>query len=370
MPPPGVYQDEDSEGASDRLVDFSSDDEMDVEQGKPHKHPNGNGVASNDGYASATSGTLTPGDWSPTAIRGAALGTDPSPDGNLNPTFSGQHEDPDAVSFRRHYSEPYQDEDTPGWWQRFKAALRRQWNQLVSSIASAGQKTFSSLPTPFRRFLSTAKRYVLKVWNKFLDVMNPPLWAMLSAIIVASVPYLQHLFYTPGTFINNSVSHAIGQSGGVAVPLILFVLGGNLARNTLPKANEPGGEEEDPKEERNVLIAALVSRMLLPTIIMAPLLALTAKYVPVSILEDPIFVIVCFLLTGAPSALQLAQICQVNGVYMGAMSRLLFQSYVVWYVCKITVKLWKALLTLHHRILPSTLILVMLALETVEWATV
>ena len=65
---------------------------------------------------------------------------------------------------------------------------------------------------------------------------------------------------------------------------------------------------------------------------MAPMLALLAKYVPISILDDPIFVIVCFLLTGAPSALQLAQICQINNVYVGAMSKLLFQSYVVWYV--------------------------------------
>ena len=72
--------------------------------------------------------------------------------------------------------------------------------------------------------------------------------------------------------------------------------------------------------------------MLIPTILMAPLLALTAKYIPVSIVDDKIFVIVCFLLTGAPTALQLAQICQVNNVYMGVMSKILFQSYVVWYV--------------------------------------
>ena len=70
--------------------------------------------------------------------------------------------------------------------------------------------------------------------------------------------------------------------------------------------------------------------MLLPTLIMAPVLALFAKYVPVSILDDPIFVIVCFLLTGAPSALQLAQICQINNVYEGVMGRILFQSYVIW----------------------------------------
>jgi predicted permease len=85
-----------------------------------------------------------------------------------------------------------------------------------------------------------------------------------------------------------------------------------------------------PKEEKKLIIASLVARMLLPTLIMAPLLALLAKHVPISILGDPIFIIVCFLLTGAPSALQLAQICQINNVYVSAMSKLLFQSYVVW----------------------------------------
>ncbi len=160
--------------------------------------------------------------------------------------------------------------------------------------------------------------------------MNPPLWAMLAAIIVASVPSLQRLFFSEGTFVQNSVSSAIRQMGGVAVPLILVVLGANLERSTQPK--DPNHSDEDDKEETKLLIASLISRMLLPIIIMAPLLALAAKYVPVSILDDPIFVIVCFLLTGAPSALQLAQICQINGVYLGAMSRLLFQSYVVWLV--------------------------------------
>jgi choline kinase len=138
------------------------------------------------------------------------------------------------------------------------------------------------------------------------------------------------LFFDPGTFISNSVTRAIGQSANVAVPLILVVLGSNLARNTLPK--EDPFSSEDPKEEKKLLIAALVSRMLIPTIIMAPILAVTAKFIPISILDDPIFVIVCFLLTGAPSALQLSQICQLNNVYLGAMSKLLFQSYVIWYV--------------------------------------
>jgi hypothetical protein len=161
--------------------------------------------------------------------------------------------------------------------------------------------------------------------------MNPPLWAMLIAVVIASIPRLQQLFFEEGSFIANSVTRAIGQSGGVAVPLILVVLGANLARNTLPKEAHDENSEENQIGTK-LLVASLISRMLLPTIVMAPMLALAAKYVPVSILDDPIFVIVCFLLTGAPSALQLAQICQINGVYEGVMSKLLFQSYVIWYV--------------------------------------
>jgi hypothetical protein len=101
---------------------------------------------------------------------------------------------------------------------------------------------------------------------------------------------------------------------------------------------------------------------------MAPMLALAAKYVPVSILDDPIFVIVCFLLTGAPSALQLAQICQINGVYEGVMSKLLFQSYVIWYAPPHNHSPYSLFANKIPRILPSTLILVMCALEVVEWA--
>lgn len=151
---------------------------------------------------------------------------------------------------------------------------------------------------------------------------------MLVSIVVASMPSLQQLFFAKGTFINNSVTRAINQNSQVAVPLILVVLGANLARNTLPE--EALSDLDDPREERKLIVASLVARMLLPTIIMAPVLALLAKYVPISILDDPIFIIVCFLLTGAPSALQLAQICQLNNVYVSAMSNLLFQSYVIW----------------------------------------
>lgn len=247
---------------------------------------------------------------------------------------------------------------------RAKLAAKRGSHQVSVTVSAFLRSALESLPESVQRVMFSVyaglRRFFLGAW----EFMNPPLWAMLAAIVVASVPSLQQLFFCEGTFVRNSVTRAISQSGGVAVPLILVVLGANLARNTLPE--DPHHSVEDDKIERKLLIASIVSRMLLPIIVMAPLLALTAKYVPVSILDDPIFVIVCFLLTGAPSALQLAQICQINGVYMGAMSRLLFQSYVVWYVFE---SIRQRVFQLNgDRILPSTLILVMCALEVVEWA--
>jgi len=248
-------------------------------------------------------------------------------------------------------AKPYKASDIPkgikGWPKRTSNAVRRLSQKIHGAFARAGKRTFDGLPKWLQQTLSKMYSMTARFLGGLWAFMNPPLWAMLVAIIVASVPSLQHLFFSPGSFVSNSVTRAVNQSGQVAVPLILVVLGANLARNTLPK--EDPHSIEDPKVERNLVIASLVSRMLIPTLLMAPMLALTAKYVPVSILDDPIFIIVCFLLSGAPTALQLAQICQINNVYMGAMSRILFQSYVVW-------------------ILPSTLLLVMLALETVEWA--
>ncbi|KAL4873845.1 hypothetical protein BDV12DRAFT_54051 [Aspergillus spectabilis] len=230
---------------------------------------------------------------------------------------------------------------------RFKASITRLRARIANGWVKGTNALYIRLPPSLQKVLSKISNIAQRFLNGVWDFMNPPLWAMLVAIIVASVPALQRLFFDDGTFIRNSVTRAISQNGQVAVPLILVVLGANLERNTIPQ--EALEDIEDLGEEKKLIIASLLARMLLPTLIMAPFLALLAKYIPVSIVDDPIFIIVCFLLTGAPSALQLAQICQINNVYVGAMSKLLFQSYVVW-------------------ILPSTLVLVMCALEVVEWA--
>ncbi|KAK7985628.1 membrane transporter [Apiospora saccharicola] len=258
-----------------------------------------------------------------------------------------QSED-DMMSFprMREADEPETPTGVRGFFVRSKLAVSNRVSSVRHGIARGSRSIFLRLPKPLQSLLTGLGNVSSRFYHFLWEFMNPPLWAMLIAIIVASVPDLQRLFFEEGSFVKNSVTSAVKSSAGVAVPLILVVLGANLARNTQRHDTKDSEEEEIGTR---LLVASLISRMLLPTLIMAPILALIAKYVPVSILDDPIFIIVCFLLTGAPSALQLAQICQINEVYEGVMGKILFQSYVVW-------------------ILPSTLMLVMLALETVEWA--
>jgi len=246
----------------------------------------------------------------------------------------------------RSIDEPEIPSGIKGVWTRAGLGCRKAKTSASNCITKTRNRAFDALPSPLQTAVIKIEHVAAKVLNFFWEFMNPPLWAMLFAVIVASVPELQDLFFEDEGFVKTSITSAISSSAGVAVPLILVVLGANLARNTQKR------DDADPEEKEigtKLLVASLICRMLLPTLIMAPILAIFAKYVPVSILDDPIFVIVCFLLTGAPSALQLAQICQINNVYETVMGKILFQSYVIW-------------------ILPSTLFLVMCALEVVEWA--
>jgi predicted permease len=263
-----------------------------------------------------------------------------------------------------HSAKPTLPKGPKGWWiavLRFVAQigdlLKEKVSFVTGKISSASRKAFSTLPEPLQNFLAKTGKLV---W----ELLSAPLIAMLLALPFVLSPTIKNFVYgTP--FLEHSFIRAVKQTGDVAVPLIIVVLGANLARNTLPADQRA---ESNGNFEKKLMIASLLSRMLLPLLVMAPLLALTARYLPINILGDPIFIIVCFLLVGAPSALQLAQICQINNAYMGTMSSLLFHSYVVWYVFSIVFLFVAPFTNVLYRILPSTLILVMCALETLEWA--
>jgi predicted permease len=221
-----------------------------------------------------------------------------------------------------------------GWRLRMERRVRgfveKYYTKTRNNVSTSARKTFQSLPQPVQKVFTQIWYVISKTVSTIASFLNVPLCAIIVSVIVGSVPGIKAFFYTPGNFVNNTFTSAVEQLGGVAVPLILFVLGGNLNKSTLPSE-----DTDDPaysSDKKKMLFCSLMSRMLIPLVMMAPVLAIMAKYVPISILDDPIFIIVCFLLTGAPSALQLAQICQVNNVYVPVIAKLLVHSYVIWYV--------------------------------------
>ena len=264
----------------------------------------------------------------------AALDATPANTRSLQKTYSRQlnghaHLDGAPAELPSSYpSDLITDPDKDSFPTRVRKDLGRRYVKAKDLVASGSRKVFHAFPEPVQKGSTRIWSWCTSVLNTVVSCLNVPLAAIIISVVIAIVPPLKAFFFTPGTFVNNSVTRAVQQSGNVAVPLILVVLGANLAQNTLPK--ESSRQIGTKAEQTKMLYLSLVCRMVFPTLFMAPLLAIMAKKVPISILDDPIFLIVCFLLTGAPSALQLAQMCQVNGVFVGVVSRLLFHSYVVW----------------------------------------
>lgn len=192
-----------------------------------------------------------------------------------------------------------------------------------------------------RLSLESIKEQVSKRFTQFLNFMNPPLYAMALSVIVASIPALHDSFYVNDGFVEHTIASAIKDLGSVSIPLILVVLGSNLA---------PSSEMAPAsKNHKKIIFGSLISRMILPPIVLLPFIAICVKYVEISILDDPIFLIVSFILTISPPAIQLSQICQLNEIYEMEMAGVLFWGYVV--------------LTL-----PTTIVIVVSSLEVLDWA--
>ena len=107
-------------------------------------------------------------------------------------------------------------------------------SMLKNFLSQYGTRLLENLPPSVQKVLSKLWAGLSRFMSGLWAFMNPPLWAMLVAIIVASIPPLQRAFFQEGTFIRNSVTRAVAQSGGVAVPLIFGVLCAHLANHSLP----------------------------------------------------------------------------------------------------------------------------------------
>ncbi|CCF55796.1 hypothetical protein KAFR_0A03610 [Kazachstania africana CBS 2517] len=193
-----------------------------------------------------------------------------------------------------------------------------------SSASSNGFDSSNAVTPPTSSVPSIWDKTVIRV-NSSMEVvksyLNPPLYSMLLAIIIACIqPVQNELFYKNG-FLTNTFAEAVIQLGALSIPLILIVLGSNLypSDETFPKT----------RNHTKLLIGSIVGRMILPSMILLPVITVAVKYINVSILDDPIFLVVGFLLTVSPPAIQLTQITQINEFFEAEMADILFWGYVV-----------------------------------------
>jgi len=234
---------------------------------------------------------------------------------------------------------------------------------LQAHVKEAVLAQVSRLPVSIQTVLRFSWSVITLVCVAIWKNTNAPLWALVCAMIVASVPPLRATFFTPGTFVCNTLTASIRSISVGSVPISLIVLGANICKSVCGsdqgKIKRPIDEDyfgdnamalrEKASRDNRLIIGSILARMVIPTIMSSPILMFVVWHARVGILQDPIFVVVCFLLIGAPTALMLSTICQKNDVYMDTMSKILVHGYVT-------------------LILPSTMILVSLAMVTLKWA--
>ncbi|CCH60081.1 hypothetical protein TBLA_0C02730 [Henningerozyma blattae CBS 6284] len=173
-------------------------------------------------------------------------------------------------------------------------------------------------------------------WQKFISrlrqQLNPPLYSMIISVFVASVTPIQRELFIEDGFINNTLAEAVDQLGSVSIPLILIVLGSNLYPSPPKGENDITDDNYVIRRSQNhnkLVFGSIVGRMILPSIFLLPIITLLVKYINTSILDDPIFLVVGFLLTVSPPAIQLTQITQLNEFFEAEMATILFWGYVV-----------------------------------------
>ncbi|WBW71475.1 auxin family transmembrane transporter [Schizosaccharomyces osmophilus] len=159
-----------------------------------------------------------------------------------------------------------------------------------------------------------------------LDFFSPPLYSLFVALFIAVIPPLQRFFFEPGSFVESSVTSGIRMVGDVAVPLILVVLGASLATDI---TKTEGSEQPTKVNDTRVLAVSLLGRMVVVPMVILPAFSLLSYFSKISTVDDPVFVVVIFLLVGSPTAIQLTQICQLNGVFERECAKVLWWSYAI-----------------------------------------
>ncbi|CDS04958.1 hypothetical protein LRAMOSA07488 [Lichtheimia ramosa] len=162
---------------------------------------------------------------------------------------------------------------------------------------------------------------IMQAGQRIHRFMSPPLYAAFLALVVGLTP-LKHLLYAKESFLYPCLTKAIENCGRAAVPLILTTLGAQLYIISTSQHSAA------PAMMKPVISAILVRMVIMPFVVAPITIAFVIYGARISLLAtDPVFITMMVVLGCSPTAINLVQITQVNGVFEEEMLRMLFWTY-------------------------------------------
>ncbi|KAK4521820.1 Translocon-associated protein subunit alpha (Signal sequence receptor subunit alpha) [Mucor velutinosus] len=192
------------------------------------------------------------------------------------------------------------------------ASTLKEPHETATLLDQRQSKPQSQLqPSPWMQCLKSIDKY-----------MSPPLYAALLALFVGLCPPIKHLMYNTDSFFYASLTKAIESCGKASVPIVLVCLGAQL------KSIRETQHESSPKYRQPVSLSIFI-RMVLTPLCVLPLVYAFAKYGSKwsELANDPMFIVSMIVVGCTPTAINLAQITQVSGIFEEEMLNVLFWSY-------------------------------------------
>ncbi|KAF9197436.1 hypothetical protein BGZ49_002110, partial [Haplosporangium sp. Z 27] len=247
---------------------------------------------------------------------------------------------------------------------------------------SAEESAYSSINSDLERNANgnpTLRSRLYRILKNVQTLMTPPLVTAVLALFVGLIPGLHSLFMDRDSDIYSFIIRPLETCGKAAVPMILLCLGAQVtdfasqSKKSSPSATssaEPslheetqdsGGDEEETIGERQPLLSGtagststvtsstdqtkhrssrplssivpipfiLISRMLLVPLMALPLIIFCPEDLSPHVTSDPVFRLSLVVMISSPTAINLIQICQINGYLELPMAGVLFWSYCV-----------------------------------------
>lgn len=160
------------------------------------------------------------------------------------------------------------------------------------------------------------------------EIINMPIIASFSSLLLCLHPGIQSYFNTPNAFLNEtilSVNKLASKGYGF---LVMFLLGLNFADLILPPDNS---DKKDKKHRKVVFTTSNLAfltfmKLIIMPIIASPIIIFLFIY---NIITDDVMIFLFLFMAAAPNAINVIVVCSVKNAYVETVSMMMVIQYLV-----------------------------------------